>query len=130
MVRTVLALAVVTAGNAGAWAAGDAALGELVFADKCASCHSMSGEEAKRGPVLVNMIDRPAATVEGFAYSDAMKEAAQAGLVWDLETLGAFLTKPRKVVNGSFMNFTGLSKPDDVANVIAYLATYSPPPAQ
>jgi cytochrome c len=57
-----------------------------------------------------------------------MLEAAQSGLVWDLETLSQFLTKPRKVVNGSFMNFTGLTNPDDVANVVAYLATFSPPP--
>jgi cytochrome c len=51
-------------------------------------------------------------------------------VVWGTETLDRFLTKPPKVVNGSFMNFTGLSHPENVANVIAYLATFSPPPAQ
>ena len=57
-----------------------------------------------------------------------MLEAGQAGVVWDLETLGKFVTKPRSVVNGSNMSFTGLRNADDVAIVIAYLATFSPPP--
>jgi cytochrome c len=89
----------------------------------------MGEGEAKRGPELNNLIGRPAASVEGYKYSDAMLEAAKTGLIWDLETLDRFITKPRKVVNGSFMTFTGLSHPEDVANVIAYLATFSPPPA-
>jgi cytochrome c len=130
MVRTVIAIAALLAASGVALAQGDVALGEEVFADKCASCHSMDEGEAKRGPVMINMIDRPAATVEGFKYSDAMIEAAQAGLIWDLETLTQFLIKPRKVVNGSFMNFTGVNDPDAVANVIAYLASFSPPLAQ
>ncbi|MHA6691330.1 c-type cytochrome [Devosia sp. A449] len=110
-------------------AQGDVALGEQVFDDRCAGCHAM-GEGAKSGPELKNLIGRPAASLEGFEYSDAMVEAGQGGLVWNIETLSKFITKPRSVVNGSNMSFTGLRNPDDVANVIAYLATFSPPPAQ
>ena len=84
----------------------------------------------KNAPSLNNLIGRPAASIEGFKYSDAMIEAGKAGVVWDVETLSRFVTKPRSVVNGSNMSFTGLRNPDDVANVIAYLATFSPPPAQ
>jgi cytochrome c len=113
----------------GALAEGDVALGAQLFAERCADCHSVGGE-AKRGPTLTNVIDRPAASIEGFKYSDAMREAAQGGVVWTIDTLGKFITKPRSVVNGSNMSFTGLRNPDDVANVIAYLATFSPPPAQ
>ena len=45
-------------------------------------------------------------------------------MVWDRETLEQFISKPRSVVNGSNMAFTGLRGPDDVSNVIAYLSTF------
>jgi cytochrome c len=130
MLRGIVTIAalVVTAG--GALAQGDAALGKVVFEDRCTSCHSVGDEAAKNAPGLNNLIGRPAASVEGFEYSDAMVEAGQAGVVWDIGTLSKFITKPRSVVNGSSMSFTGLRNPDDVANVIAFLATFSPPPAQ
>jgi cytochrome c len=102
------------------------ALGADVFKDKCVSCHAMGEGEEKRGPEFSNLIGRPAASLTGCTYSDAMMEATQAGLVWDVATLDRFLTKPRNVVNGSFMDLTGLNHPEDMGNVIAYLATSSP----
>lgn len=130
MLRTVVAIAALVVGAGGALAQGDVALGKEVFDFRCTGCHSVGGAGASNGPPLDNVIGRPAASIEGFKYSDAMREAAQAGVVWDVETLTKFITKPRSVVNGSNMGFTGLRNPDDVANVIAYLATFSPPPAQ
>nr|WP_295884421.1 c-type cytochrome [uncultured Devosia sp.] len=114
----------------GALAQGDAVLGEQNFVERCAMCHSIGGQEPKNGPDLTDIIDRPAASLDGFAYSDAMLEAGQAGVVWDVETLAKFIAKPRSVVNGSSMAFTGYRDPADVANVIAYLATFSTAPAQ
>ena len=130
MVRTVIAVAALMVSTGGAWAEGDVALGKEKFEDRCTSCHAVGEVAAKNGPTLNNLIGRPAASIEGFEYSDGMLEAAQAGVVWDIETLSKFITKPRSVVNGSNMSFTGLRNPDDVANVIAYLATFSPPPVQ
>jgi cytochrome c len=112
--------------SASAALAQDAALGKLVFEDRCVVCHS-AGEGTGSAPDLTGVIGRPAASLEGFAYGPAMIEAGQKGVVWDIETLSAFITKPRSVVNGSNMAFTGLRNPDDVANVIAYIATFSPP---
>jgi cytochrome c len=129
MVRSAIVIAALVMSTGGAMAQGDVALGEQMFNDRCVSCHVV-GEGVKSGPDLNNLIGRPAASLEGFAYSDGMVEAAEAGVVWDIETLSKFITKPRSVVNGSNMAFTGLRNPDDVANVIAYLATFSPPPAQ
>ena len=114
----------------GAFAQGDAALGEQNFSERCAMCHSIGVQAPKNGPDLTNIVGRPAASLEGFEYSDAMIEAAQAGVVWDVETLTKFIAKPRSVVNGSSMAFTGYRNPEDVANVIAYLATFSTPLAQ
>ena len=127
MVRTTIAIAALMVSAGGALAQGDVALGEQMFGDRCANCHVVGEGHAKSGPELNNVIGRPAASLDGFKYSDGMVEAGKAGVVWDINTLSKFITKPRSVVNGSNMAFTGLRNPDDVANVIAYLATFSPP---
>jgi cytochrome c len=44
------------------------------------------------------------------------------GVVWDAETLSAFLTKPKDLIKGTSMAFPGLKKEKDVKNLIAYLA--------
>lgn len=131
MVRTAIAIAALMVSAGGALAQdGDLALGEQKYLDRCADCHAVGDGPDKNGPSLNNVIGRPAASLEGFNYGPAMIEAGQAGVVWDVETLTKFIAKPRSVVNGSNMAFTGYSDPNDVAAVIAYLATFSPPPAQ
>ena len=129
MVRITIAVITLMLSAGTAMAQGDVALGQQIFEERCASCHAL-GDAAKNGPDLANLIDRPAASIEGFNYSDAMVEAGQAGVIWDIATLHQFITKPRSVVNGSTMSFTGLRNPADVDAVIAYLATFSPTPAQ
>jgi cytochrome c len=98
--------------------AADAAKGETVF-KKCAACHKLDGANAV-GPHLDGVVGRPVAAVEGFSYSDAM--VAHGG-EWTPEELFAFLANPKKDVPGTKMAFAGLPKPEDRANVIAYLET-------
>lgn len=121
---TCLATAVGLALAAPALADGDAAAGEKVFR-KCQACHAVGdGAKNKVGPALNGIVGAPAAQVEGFKYSKSMVEHAEGGLVWDEETLTAYLTKPKEVVPKTKMSFAGLRKEDDVANVIAYLETF------
>jgi cytochrome c len=135
MVRTAIAIATLMVGTGGALAQGDVALGEQVF-KKCTVCHAVGdGAKNKVGPQLNGVLGRTAGTLEGFNYSQAIKDAGAGGLVWTPETVGEFLTKPKDFVKGTKMTFMGLTKPEDVANVVAYLATFSPdfkppPPAQ
>jgi cytochrome c len=77
-------------------AQGDVVLGEQVVRERCATCHVVGDTGATNGPHLNNLIDRPAASIEGFKYSAAMLEA---GVVWNVDTLTKFITKPRSVVN-------------------------------
>ena len=123
---TALALAALVslAALPGARADGDAAAGEKVFI-KCKACH-MVGPDAKNrvGPELNGVIGRVPGTLDTFAFSPAMKEFGT-GKVWDEATLTDYLTAPRKVVTGTKMVFVGLPKPQDVANVIAYLASFN-----
>jgi len=105
-----------------ALAEGDAEKGEKVFR-KCRSCHEVGPEaKDKTGPALNGIVGAAAGASPDFGYSNAMKEAAEAGLVWDEASLAAFLTKPRDFLKGTQMSFPGLRKEADVANVIAYLA--------
>lgn len=117
---TALALAVA----APAFAEGDAESGEKVYR-KCKSCH-MVGEDAENrlGPLLNGIVGAPAGAVEGFGYSDAITEKAAEGLVWTEENLAAYLAKPKDFIPGNKMSFAGLRKDDDIADVIAYLATF------
>ena len=97
---------------------GNAAAGAVVF-KKCAACHSVdpSGKHGL-GPNLRGVAGRKAATVAGFSYSPALKASGQ---VWNDQNLARFLAGPRQAVPGTKMIFIGLPKPQDQADVIAYL---------
>ena len=109
-----LGLDLVVAGSA---MAGDAVKGEKVF-KKCKVCHYVDKKKNKTGPHLVAVLGRVAGSLEGYKYSKAMKVS---GLVWDEETLAAYLKAPKKYLKGTKMAFVGLKKDKDLADVIAYL---------
>lgn len=98
--------------------------GAKVF-KKCKACHQV-GEGAKNtvGPVLNNIVDRPAATADGYKYSKAMIAAGEGGMVWDEANLATYLTKPKNLVPKTKMSFVGLKKESDRQAVIAYLKTF------
>ena len=99
--------------------------GEKVF-KKCKSCHQL-GEGAKNrsGPILTGVVGKPAGAVDGFKYSKALKAMAEDGLVWDAESLQAFLAKPKAFMKGTKMSFAGLKKDSDLEAITAYLASVS-----
>ncbi|MFO1143613.1 MAG: cytochrome c family protein [Amaricoccus sp.] len=103
-----------------------AAAGAKVF-KRCAACHQVGPDAKNRvGPTLSGVIGRTAGTAAGFSYSDAMVAAGENGLVWDEETLSAYLADPKSVVKGNKMAFVGLKSEEDRAAVIAYLEAENP----
>ncbi len=108
-----------------AFAAGDADKGAKVF-KKCAACHAV-GENARNkvGPELNDVFGRTAGGLDDYKYSKAMAKAGEEGLVWTTGTISEYLADPRGFVPKNKMAFAGLKKDDDVANVLAYLATFS-----
>ena len=86
---------------------------------KCSACHVFgAGGQNKVGPALWNVVNRPLGASEGYAYSDAL---ASFGGAWDYAALNAFLAKPKGYISGTKMNFAGLKKPEDRANLIAWM---------
>lgn len=106
-----------------AHAEGDAAAGEKVFA-KCKACHEVEKGVNKVGPTLKGVVGRPAASVPDYKYSEAMLAKGAEGLVWTEENLTAYLPDPKAYVPKTKMAFAGLKKPEDVANIIAYLKAH------
>ncbi|MDG6078128.1 cytochrome c family protein [Erythrobacter litoralis] len=100
-------------------AAADPAAGKNVFA-KCTACHTINQGGANGiGPNLYGIIGKPVGQhAAGFAYSSALSGH---GGVWDYANMDAWLESPRAFASGTKMSFAGLSKPEDRANVIAYL---------
>jgi cytochrome c len=106
-------------------ASADPAKGEQVF-KKCAACHNADkGGANALGPNLWGAMGKPHGHVPGFAYSDALK--GKPG-VWDWNSMNEWLTSPKKYAPGTKMTFAGLSKPEDRANVIAFLNAHSDAP--
>jgi cytochrome c len=109
-------------------ASADAKSGET-SAKVCLACHTFEkGQPAKQGPNLYGVLGGPAAHMEGFKYSAAMLDRKQKGINWTFEELDKFLEGPKSYVPGTLMTFGGLKKPDQRANVIAYLRTLSDSP--
>ena len=117
--------ALICATTAAAEGAGDAARGEVVFR-QCQSCHEVGADAENRVAPHLNMVfGRAVGTVEGFRYSNALRNAGTDGLVWQDGTLDAFLTDPRGYLPGTRMSYRGLPDPQDRMDLLAYLHRFS-----
>jgi cytochrome c len=103
-----------------AYAAQEAAGAEQVaFNNHCRTCHSPKPDDNRLGPSLFGVFGRKAAGVQGYSYSDALKNS---GLTWDEGKLDKFIADPEAVVPGNGMKpFTGVSNPQERAHIIAFL---------
>ena len=99
--------------------------GKKIF-KKCSACHNYEKDSANKvGPNLWNIINKPIANTKGFAYSKAL---SQINGNWNYEELSKFLYKPKKYAKGTKMNFAGLKKNEDRANLLLFLRKQSDNP--
>lgn len=103
----------------GAAPQGDAVRGKAIFEKRCTGCHAL--EQNREGPHLKGVYMRPAGTVRGFDYSDALKNSH---IVWSEATLERWLTDPQTMVPGANMDFY-VAKPGERADVIEFLKQQS-----
>jgi len=88
---------------------------------KCVSCHSFDkGGKHGVGPGLWGVVGASKAAKGDYSYSKGLNAV---GGSWDNASLFAFLKKPRKFAPGTKMSFAGFRKPEDIANLVAYLRT-------
>ena len=109
----VVALAAVAASYARA--EGDPAAGKLLYATRCAACHSL--EYNGVGPTHKGLIGRRAGTAQGYTYSNALKNSS---VVWEEATLSRWLTDPDKFIPGQKM-FVSVPDAKERADIVAYL---------
>ncbi|MCA1299929.1 c-type cytochrome [Stappia indica] len=95
----------------------------------CAACHDFTkGGKNKVGPALWGVVGRKPASHEGFKYSGSMTEYAEGTDAWLYENLDVFLTKPKDLVAKTSMSYNGLKKPEQRADLIAYLRSLADEP--
>ncbi len=118
---TLLILAALPALAPAAASAADPTKGQAVFAAQCSLCHSNAPNgPVILGPPLYGVVGRPAGSVRGFHYSQAMTSA---GFAWTPDRLRAYLPAPRSYLPGVKMTYAGLKNPSQADDLIAYLAT-------
>lgn len=106
---------------AGAQLSGNPVNGQRIFA-QCATCHSVEPGQNRVGPSLHGIVGRQAGTIPGFRYSDANRTS---GITWTEQEMFNYLENPRARIPGTIMSFVGLRRPQDRADVIAYLKQQS-----
>lgn len=93
---------------------------------KCEMCHDdAKGGPNKVGPNLWGVVGNKKGHRTDYQYSKAL--LAKGG-DWTYEDLYHMINKPSGFIPGTKMTFMGFKKPEDVADVIAYLRTLSDSP--
>ncbi|MDE0157376.1 MAG: cytochrome c family protein [Gammaproteobacteria bacterium] len=96
--------------------------GEKLFRLRCGACHSIDPDRPSViGPHLAGIFGRPAGSVAGFAYSEAMRSY---GKKWTPENMDEFLENSGELVPGNRMAFVGLSNAEQRKLIIEYLKIF------
>jgi len=106
--------------------AGDVEKGRMLF-ERCAYCHDPLPNAPIAAPDLKGVFGRPAGSVPGYKYSDAMAAKGREGLVWTEENLHAFVRNPKEFVPGTVMPFKGLKRRSKRDDLFAFLKTLGQP---
>ncbi|AAV86318.1 cytochrome C [Anaplasma marginale str. Dawn] len=86
---------------------------------KCVACHTFDkGGPNRVGPNLWGIIGAKKCNTPGFTYSKALSSMQGD---WSEEELFKFLKSPQSYASGTRMSFVGLSKPQDIADLLAYM---------
>ncbi|MGB7322419.1 MAG: c-type cytochrome [Albidovulum sp.] len=122
-------VAVLAAGAAWPNETGDPDKGAEIFKN-CKACHQIGeGAQHRVGPQLNGLFGRTAGTQEGAKYSKSMIRAGVDGLVWNAETLDAYIENPKALVSKTLMSFRGIKDAGERADLVSYLRTFSDNPA-
>ena len=94
-----------------------AADGGQLFADQCASCHSVAAASGQTGPSLKGVLWRKVAAQPDFSYSPALKSL---GGSWSPSRLEVFLKDSQALAPGTSM-YVAVEDESDRKAIVAYL---------
>lgn len=118
LVPAILGVCLIGLIGGSAIAEGDPEKGKRAYR-ACVACHSLEPGRHMTGPSLANTWGRTVGKVEGFTrYSDALKSS---GIVWNAESLDAWIRNPRALIPGNRMTFRGIANRQAREDLVAYL---------
>ena len=98
------------------------AAGKIMFEQRCESCHADDPARKAYGPSLLGVVGRKAGTLEGFEYSDAMKNS---GIVWNLDALRAWMADNQDFMPGTRMRHVSIHDKAEQDFLLAYIKSLS-----
>lgn len=100
--------------------------GERQFLRKCSVCHSLNADGGRKaGPTLHGLFGRRAGSLDAYDYSPALTGV---DLVWSEETIDKlFDLGPDHYTPGSKMPMQRIARPEDRADLIAFLKSATAP---
>lgn len=88
---------------------------------RCAVCHvDKKGQKPGFGPNLYGVVGTKAGAAAGYIFSPAMKKS---GIIWNRQTLDAFLLSPQTEIKGTKMAFNGVKNAKERQEIVEYLLT-------
>ena len=118
---TIIVIALLAAN--GIAVAADLTAGQTLF-KVCAPCHEIGVNAKNRvGPILNGLDGRPAGSVAGYSYSQALKYS---GIVWREAVLKKYLKNSSAMVPRSTMFFSGLLDEAGLDDLWSFVKQYGP----
>src|SRR5262249_14501054 len=103
---------------------GNATRGERMYR-ACVACHSLEPDRNMTGPSLAEIWNRKAGSLASFPrYSPALKSA---GIIWNDDTLDAWIKDPQHFIPGNTMTFPGMKDARQRADLLAFLKDATQP---
>lgn len=100
---------------------GDAGRGAALYEARCGGCHSLDANRI--GPMHQDVFGRRAGSVAGYEYSEALRSSR---IVWNAQTLDAWLRDPQTLIPGQRMGYR-LQSADERAAIIGWLRRVASP---
>jgi cytochrome c len=92
--------------------------GRQIFNHHCTACHSLEPSKNSFGPNLIGVVNRKAASMPRFAYSEAMRKS---GITWDESNLRKWISDNEALVPGTRMRHVSITDTAEQDYLISFL---------